>query len=229
MLMEKPELPLVVYFVRHGESHANADRIFANRRSLVADLTSKGRSQARELARKLRQERITHVYTSPLPRAQQTANIIARELGLSPMTTDALREYDVGELEGMPYSGDHGWRWRRYEHVERCWHQGLIDACHPGGESLADLASRFMPFMDTLTTRHEATDVLVLVGHGGLYRAVLPRLFSIISPEYAQAHALGHMEMVRAAHQESGWQCLQWGDEHVSSGGTGDRLLEAHE
>jgi len=40
--------------------------------------------------------------------------------------------------------------------------------------------------------------VLVLVGHGGLYRAMLPKLFQNISLEYAWIHQLGHGDVVIA-------------------------------
>lgn len=209
-------MPLTVHFVRHGESQANIDRVFANRATFPADLTPTGVAQAQELALALAHAGITHVYTSPLPRARQTAEIIAAAVGVPCVPDQALCEYDMGEFEGLPYTGEHAWRWDRYEQVEQAWRDGEHDACHPGGESLADLNARFLPFMERLAAQHADNDVLVAVGHGGFYRAVLPLLMPAISSRYAVAPPLGHGDSVVALHDDAGWHCRQWGDEWIS-------------
>lgn len=107
-------MPLKILFVRHGESQANLDQVFANRVGIPGNLTQNGVAQAHALALEL----VTYVYTSPLARARQTADIIAQVLRTPATVTDALREYDVGDFEGMPYSGEGTWRWERYEQIE---------------------------------------------------------------------------------------------------------------
>lgn len=204
---------LTTYFVRHGESQANVDRIFANRLDCPAPLTADGLAQAETLSQTLKSVPVTHVYSSPLARARQTAARVASEFGAPLTPHDALREYDVGDFEGVSYAGEAAWRWRRYEDVERSWREGNRRASHPGGESLFDLEARFMPFMTTLGARHDPTDALVLVGHGGLYRAVLPLLMPAISREYASDHHLGHGEIVIAEYNEGRWRCVQWANE----------------
>lgn len=211
-------MPLTTYFVRHGESQANVDRVFANRLGCSAPLTSVGLAQAETLTRALKSLPVTHVYTSPLARARQTAVAVANEFGVSCMAHDALCEYDVGDFEGESYAGEGAWRWPRYETVERAWRVGKHQARHPGGESLADLEARFMPFMESLAAEHGPTDVLVLVGHGGLYRAMLPRLLPGISTEYAWIHQLGHCDVVIAEYEEARWRCLHWGDVRLPRG-----------
>jgi broad specificity phosphatase PhoE len=67
------------YFARHGESDANRQHVFAN----LGDgppLTSRGRQQARTLARQLSCDGIEHIYASPLLRARQTADTVAARL-----------------------------------------------------------------------------------------------------------------------------------------------------
>jgi len=202
-----------ILFVRHGESQANLDRVFANRVGFPGDLTPAGMAQAYALAGRLAGRGVTHVYTSPLPRATQTAAIVATELDVPCTADDALREYDVGDFEGLPYAGDHAWRWDQYEAVAAAWLAGDLDARHSGGESLADLRDRFLPFIQRLTERHPPDDVLVAVGHGGLYHGVLPLLLPNITPAYAATHGLGHGDMVVALLGDGGgWRCTQWGD-----------------
>jgi probable phosphoglycerate mutase len=200
-----------ILFVRHGESQANLDRVFANRATFAADLTAAGIAQAQALARSLENAAVTHVYTSPLPRARQTAEIVATALAVPCAVDDALREYDVGDYEGAPYGGERGWRCERYERVEAAWQEGDLDARHPGGESLADLRDRFLPFLDRLAARHDASEVVVAVGHGGLYRVILPQILPGITAAFALAHPLDHGDSIVVERHGDSWRCVRWG------------------
>lgn len=199
-------MPLRVIFTRHGESAANIDGIFANRSAIPGDLTLLGRTQASDLAQRLASMGATHVYTSPLPRAVQTTGIICNVQDLSHTVTDALREYDVGDFEGCPYTGEHAWRMDAYWDVDRRWASGNLDAKHLGGESLRDLLDRFLPFMAALPNRHGEDEVIVAVGHGGLYRAVLPHLFPDTPTTITAREALHHGDMIVAVFEAAGWR-----------------------
>jgi broad specificity phosphatase PhoE len=203
-------MPLTVIFVRHGESQANIDRVFANRPGDQNNLTPVGVAQAESLARALAGRGISHVYTSPLLRASQTAAIIARMLGVPLIETDALREYDVGDYEGLPYGGDNAWRWERYMAVEQDWRDGVQGTRHPGGESLTDLEARFLPLMHDLAASHEPGETVLAVSHGGFLRAVLPSLLPDITRDHAWEHTLGHGDRVTVIHEDSGWRCVEW-------------------
>jgi len=100
-------MPLTVLFARHGESTANLDRIFANRDGSTGNLTEAGIAHAHALAERLRDRGVTEVRTSPLPRAEQTATIVATALAVPIGIEPALREYDVGDYEGERYGGEH--------------------------------------------------------------------------------------------------------------------------
>ena len=80
-----------LYFARHGESEANTTGVFSNRPPGHA-LTAAGREQAQGLADRLRAEGIAQIYSSPLLRAQQTAEILAATVGAPVEVPDALRE-----------------------------------------------------------------------------------------------------------------------------------------
>lgn len=99
----------MLYFVRHGESQANVNQVFAgiNR---PAPLTQVGRQQARLAGRCIlnMNVKIDQIVSSPLERARETAEIIADSLGIDPagIAFDArLIEYDVGELTGKSAQG----------------------------------------------------------------------------------------------------------------------------
>lgn len=88
-----------LYFTRHGESEANLLREHSNR-GFRHPLTSKGREQAAILAQKLVDVPVPQLFTSPIMRAVQTAEILSGTLGVPYESADALREYDCGILEG---------------------------------------------------------------------------------------------------------------------------------
>lgn len=79
-----------LYFARHGESEANLLHEFSNR-GLKHGLTEEGRQQAATLAGKLEGISVAKLFSSPLLRAIQTAQILADEPGVPYEITDALR------------------------------------------------------------------------------------------------------------------------------------------
>ena len=88
-----------LYLIRHGATpHSKEDR-FAGATNV--DLSAEGRWQAEALAARLADDHIRAVYCSPLQRTVETAIILARPHGLTPLTRDGLREIDHGRWESM--------------------------------------------------------------------------------------------------------------------------------
>ncbi|MFI6733777.1 histidine phosphatase family protein [Nonomuraea sp. NPDC050451] len=89
-----------VLCLRHAESENVVSRMAGA--LPLAELTSKGRVQAAEAAVHLLGEGATRIYTSTAVRARQTAEIIARALGLREevVALRGLVEFGVGRLEG---------------------------------------------------------------------------------------------------------------------------------
>ncbi len=92
---------MAIYFVRHGESQANLDEVFAGSGD-DSPLTELGRQQAKSAAADLEGVKVDRIISSPLSRAKDTAGIIAREIRyLSDIKVDdRIREYNLGELAG---------------------------------------------------------------------------------------------------------------------------------
>lgn len=198
-----------VYFVRHGESEANVNREFSNR-EFKHPLTDTGRAQVAALAEQLKELPFQAIYSSPLLRARQTAEILSQQLGVTYYVVDALREHDVGELEG--YSDPASWD--RYEELIGEWfHKQDLDARIPGGESFNELRARFMPFIAELQEQYGATDdPVLLVGHGGLFHFMLPLLFSNVGFAFSGKHGLGNTACIIGEWQDEFWVCTKWGD-----------------
>lgn len=91
-----------LYFLRHGESAGNVARIPQGRADFP--LSPKGREQAVAAARWFADQELDLVLSSPLQRASETAEIIAREAGLRPIhVRDELNEVDIGPFTGITW------------------------------------------------------------------------------------------------------------------------------
>ena len=98
-----PDIPVLqraFYFLRHGETEANLRRVVAGSRDVP--LTEVGHDQARAAAAALKRCGITAIYSSALQRARDTADYVARELGLAVQVVPGLGERNWGVLEGKP-------------------------------------------------------------------------------------------------------------------------------
>ena len=194
-----------LYFSRHGQSEANVLREFSN-----ADhkhpLTALGVQQAQALAAALAGKGIARIYSSPVLRAVQTAGIVATALGLPVTYTEALREWSVGVLEGTRDPAG----WELYDEVQAAWfYDRQLERKIPGGESFLEIQARFTPFIEALLAQPPDGDIL-LVGHGGLYRAMLPVIFSNVSFEFALNHAFPNTAYALAETRPPGLVCLEW-------------------
>src|SRR5262249_42192327 len=148
-------------------------------------LTTLGREQATTLAARLHDEGIRRIYSSPLLRATETAEILAAAWGAEVEVRDALREFDTGILEGT--SADAGWA--IYDEVVAAWKNGDWERRIEGGESFIDMRDRFVPFIEGLVATYRATaDKVLLVSHGGLYRAMLPLVLTNVDTAYADTN-----------------------------------------
>ena len=129
----------MLMFVRHGHSEANVAGVFANRGEGYP-LTDTGRAQAAELADRLGDLQVDRVYSSPLLRARQTADVSAARTGAPVTVTAALTECDMGELEG---TGDPaGWALHTKSTTHGCTADGMsvrraVKACWTCGTGSA--------------------------------------------------------------------------------------------
>jgi uncharacterized phosphatase len=165
-----------IVLVRHGETDWNRDRRFQGRAD--QPLNETGRAQARELAEILRNEPVSVLYTSPLRRASETAEILAERLLLEARPLDALLEIDVGTWEGLTIDDV---RVRFPEQAAVDWRSGWED-----GETYTGLEQRVIPALLELGTRHNGEHILA-VTHAGPLRAAIA---SSLSLGYEEARPL---------------------------------------
>ena len=144
---------------------------------------------------------------SPILRAVQTAEIVSAALGVPYEVTDTLREYDCGEIEGC--SGDECWT--RHRVLSDEWLAGRHDCRLAGGESLNDMRARFVPFVEGLVRQYRDTpQTLLLIGHGGLYRWMLPLVVSGVDAAWVEANPLGYAGCWMAEPRGGALVCVGW-------------------
>jgi 2,3-bisphosphoglycerate-dependent phosphoglycerate mutase len=201
--------PLHIYFVRHGESESNLRREFSNH-GWKHPLTPQGVQQAEALADELAGIPCRAIFSSPLQRAVQTAEILAARLGVPVTRTDALREYDVGSWEGR--TDPEGWA--EYIRVFQEWMvHNRRDVTMGGGECFHDIQARFTPLIAHIAqTYGPGGGAVVCVGHGGLFRCMLPPLLTNLDPAMGLTHHLGNTAVVLTERDGDGWVCRQWGE-----------------
>lgn len=148
---------LRLILVRHGETHWNRERRIQGGLS-DTPLSETGKKQAERLARAFAGEKISAVYSSPLQRALDTAQAIVRPHGLEARVVPALREIDVGQLEGMLLTtlGTN-----LYQLLVRQQEGDWVNS--PGGESLGDLEKRVWAVVENIAAEHR--DNIILVSH----------------------------------------------------------------
>lgn len=196
-----------IYFTRPGESEANLLREHSNR-GFRHPLTATGREQAAALARNLAGMAVTRLFASPIMRAVQTAEILSEALGVPYEITDALREYDCGILEGQADEA----AWQTHFAVFEAWvRRGEWERRIEGGESFLEIRDRFVPFIERLIAEYGASSAnIVLVGHGGLYRCMLPLVLVNADCEFVLNQPLGYTARIIAEARPEGLTWIEW-------------------
>lgn len=157
--------------VRHGETEGNVSR-----RLQGADdpLTERGRRQAHELAAHLSfRKDILALYTSPLPRALETARAIGSAIEIEPVQRRGLAEIDVGRAAGYGFE-----EWvKKFPEESASFREDGVAYTWPGGESGVELAARTAAEVDGIVEEHRRDEgAVVLVSHGGALAWIISRL-----------------------------------------------------
>lgn len=184
-----------VIFLRHGESEKNVKNIWSSAVNKYP-LTEVGVKQAEKMAKELNRQEVVAIYTSPVLRAKQTANIIGSSLGLSVSEDDGLMETREGEWEDKTISQinelDSRNKYLLIDDIDERYNakRGKL------GESWAEVERRFYGSVKKLALKHVGKTIVVVTHQGPLAYGLrafndfllsdMPRLFSEIS--YAQPH-----------------------------------------
>ena len=155
-----------VCLVRHGSVVGAETRRFIGH--LDVPLSSLGVAQIDALSRRLIGVAFDAIYCSDLERTRRSAEILAAPHALIPVRDPALREFAMGEWDGLTAEQIRVRDARAFE----AWLADVGRFQFPGGESLPDLVARAVPAFEALVARH-AGGTIAVVAHGGSNRAIL--------------------------------------------------------
>ncbi len=160
--MSEWDRPTRLYLIRHGESAPNITPIMGGMRG-DSGLTPVGVSQAERLRDRLEatgEIAADVLIASPLPRARQTAEIIAQALRLPLLMDDEVQEIRVGEADGLhPDEARARYGWNGTPDV----YQPIA----PGGESAGEFLLRVGRALTRIVHQH-AGKTVVIICHGGV-------------------------------------------------------------
>lgn len=149
----------MLYVVRHGQTDWNIAGKIQGKTDIP--LNENGLDQANVVKEMLKDVKFTNVYSSPLLRAKNTAEIIC-DSKISVLTDERISERCMGDYEGMdPHSMnlERFWDYSKNVNVENV-------------EPVKDLINRVYDFLEEKKESYENGDVLI-VTHGGVYPAIL--------------------------------------------------------
>jgi broad specificity phosphatase PhoE len=155
--------------VRHGATQLTAEDRFSG--AVGVDLSEEGRGQVRRLAERLARDPIHAVYTSPLSRTVETAEILAAPHRLPLVRRDGLREISHGRWEGLTRREVE----ERFADEYAAWDADPFTFAPEGGESGLVVLARALPVIREVVVAHRGLTVLV-VSHKATLRLVLSSL-----------------------------------------------------
>lgn len=157
---KKPKNLLRILLIRHGQTEWNRVERFRGRVDL--DLNEQGKKQATLLANKINNDgyNIKYIITSPLKRAQQTANILAEYNHFSVRVEEGLIDINYGDWQGLsPEEAN-----ERFPELYSLWLNEPQTLRFPHGEGLNDVCQRATQVIKQLINESNNT-TLVMVSH----------------------------------------------------------------
>lgn len=168
-----------IYLARHAESDWNAENRFQGHTD--RPLTERGRAQAEALADELADKPLEAVFSSPLHRALDTAELVAARHDLPAIPVEALREVDVGGWAGFSRSEVEV----RFPDAFGRWLAG--GEGWENGETYDEMAERVLAAVRQIAGEHPESTVLI-VSHGGPIRALHAAAQGMTVHDYRRLH-----------------------------------------
>lgn len=200
-----------VILVRHGESEANRNGIFAGH--FDADLQDRGVLQAQKSAEYIAQNyKVDAAYASDLKRAFKTGKTIADRLGL-PITADSrLREIHAGEWDGKLFSELS----LLYPKDYSLWMTDIGKSHCTGGESVEQLGERILKVITEIAEKNGGKTV-VIATHATPIRVFQTLIATGALDEMKNIPFVSNCSVTEAHYENGSWSLVKIGiDEHLA-------------
>jgi broad specificity phosphatase PhoE len=196
-----------IYFTRHGETEDNVISRLSTKPP-GPSLTALGRNQAVELRKEIIDLKISKIYSSPLTRAIETADIINKDLGVEIVKDSRISELLVGDREGRTDPVV-------FEEMDTVWKEWSLNnnlsvIAGPNGETAEQVLSRCRSFINDLIHNSNKKNILV-IAHGGVLQLLLGHLCENLEPIFCYNNWLRNCQLVESKIVSDQLICTKWG------------------
>lgn len=165
-----------IIFLRHGQAKNNTEKILAGRTPGIP-LTENGIKQAEAAGEFLEHLNISAIYSSPIERARNTAEIVSKHTLAKTSIDERLVELEMGNFTGMPYDD----LFSKHGNVFLKFYQGDKTIAREGVETFLEVKQRVIGIVDHVIENHPDENV-VLVTHMDPIKAMIANTVSL-SPQ----------------------------------------------
>ena len=149
------------YILRHGEALSNVKEIASCwPEKFKNSLTENGQKMIKESAEKLKNKNINLIFTSPLLRTKQTAEIVGKILKIKPKTDKKLKEISFGIFNSGPLKK----MWKSFKNEEK-----RIEMGPPEGETYSQILERMTDFLKNTDKKYKGKNILIISHEGPLF------------------------------------------------------------
>jgi 2,3-bisphosphoglycerate-dependent phosphoglycerate mutase len=180
---------MLLYCVRHGESLYNAEGRVQGQSDVA--LSEFGRSQSAAVAEALAEKSLDALYSSPLRRAMETAEVVARRTGLPIQTDPRLKEVNAGIFQDRLRADLQ----REFPEELSRWTSEDLDYVIPGGESRRQLIARGRAALEAIA--RENLQHVAVIAHGRLLTVALKNLVGLAPEDYPRSLENGSITTIR--------------------------------
>ncbi len=164
-----------LFLIRHARTTLNAEGKIQG--ETTAGLDSTGISQAERLAERLRNSyTLDHLFSSPYPRAQQTAAIIAQAYDMDYEVLEDLKEINFGEINNLNFRDLENVAPEYYQQINSYYSENsqvsFDKPDFPGGEKVSEIKIRIINFSKLILSRYNGKSIAA-VSHGAFLKYLL--------------------------------------------------------
>lgn len=168
-----------IIVIRHGQTEWNIGQVFRGRADIPLNET--GKKQAESLARALGFYKMAAIYSSPLSRAKETAEAVAKKQGLEVKISKLLLDINYGEWQGLTHEEVR----KKWPKIYRAWHEAPEKVKFPEGESLSEVKKRVVQFLKKVVLKHQ-NETIAAVSHRVAIKVLLRAALGIDNSHFWQ-------------------------------------------
>lgn len=156
----------IILLIRHGENDYVKTGKFAGRIPGV-HLNEKGQQEAREIADGLKDVPLSAIYSSPLERALETAEPLAKTKKIKIAIADGLIETDIGDWMGMEVKKARKLpEWKNVQNSPSRFR-------FPKGESFQEEQTRLVNAMEKIIMEHKKDELVAIFSHADPIKLII--------------------------------------------------------